>query len=257
MGLGLGLSMRWTLLFVFIIFSTSCLKPPSTEVDKGAATPCTELDAALNSIQYGSVQSIKKGEFVSIDSKTRLDIQPFEIVGQQSIEVTDLKQDTIDPRYNEVTLLVTLNEKQDNGIFKQSQTVEKAYIKRPDVFSLADFSTRASTSMCDKLKTGTLSYNKLQITEGYVEVPPAVQKSSSCGGLMDCTKIKARQLSFDRWIKDQDGKEVKYTNFVTASPDVPYFSTILSSCAQYTLVIDNRPILVTTCDEVKDFKFGQ
>lgn len=250
--------MKIFLVFALLILS-SCLKAPSTEVEKGPSADCRDIDAALGKVQLGSVQSIKKGEFVSIDSKTRLDIQPFEVIKQQALEVTD-KKDDVDPNYNEITILETLNEKTDSGSFKQSQNVKKYYIeKAPTTLKVMVTSASSSErkSMCDYLSKGTLSYNKLNVSENYVEIPIAVQKQAQCGGLASCAQpLKAVQVSFDRWVLDDEGKEMKVSSFITASPDVPYFSTILSNCFQYSVTIQDRPLLVTTCEEVKDFKFG-
>jgi hypothetical protein len=266
------------IIFLFI----GCMKPPNTGIDKGVDVPCAVIDAKISSIQRPSVLAIAKSEYTYIETAIRLENQQPDVNQQYAITVMDRKED---PYMIQLTIHEETNEKV-NGVFKQS-------IKEGPVLLTKGTSTLAASlavnlppasstpagvmQMSKKLRISSsgaatgqgfncanqaaghvISYNNLEVSSIDIPVPPIVQARPNCG-LKNCNGPIAGQLmKFDRWIPDPNkpGSEMKVTSYVVTSPDVPYFATIFSQCVQYSWPLANRQILVTSCDDVKDFKFG-
>lgn len=273
-----------------ILLMAGCMKPPSTAIDKGPEASCQSLDSKISDIQRPSVLSIKKSEFAYLESTARIENFYPELTQQYAVTVMSREEDDFMVK---LTIQETLTEKV-NGQFKPSTKEGPAYILKKSAStgstnSVPGAATLASaqnlevknlgvreianplkilgqttgggvSQNCQLQKDGKVkSYNNLEVTDFDIPVPQAVKTRENCGGLTDCNgPIKGKLLKFDRWINDPNsaGKEMKVTTYLVTTSQVPYFATIFSQCVQYSWPVESRQVLVTSCDDVKDFKFG-
>lgn len=272
-----------------ILLAAGCMKPPSTAIDKGPEASCQSLDSKISDIQRPSVLTIRKSEFAYLESTARIENFYPELTQQYAVTVMNREEDDF-----MVKLMIqeTLTEKV-NGQFKPSTKEGPAYIlKKSSTQSTAAISSQSGISQgqnlevknlgvreianplkilgqtaaggvsqnCQLQKDGKVkSYNNLEVTDFDIPVPQAVKTRDGCGGLTDCNgPIKGKLLKFDRWVNDPNagGKEMKVTTYLVTTSQVPYFATIFSQCVQYSWPVESRQVLVTSCDDVKDFKFG-
>ena len=55
----MGLCMKLILYSLILASILSCMKAPSTQIDKGPEADCKDLDAALDKVSFGKIESIK------------------------------------------------------------------------------------------------------------------------------------------------------------------------------------------------------
>jgi hypothetical protein len=292
MGFDMKKLILWTtasiLLPAIILMLAGCMKPPSTAIDKGPEASCQSLDSKISDIQRPSVLTIKKSEFAYIESTARIENFYPELTQQYAVTVMSREEDDY-----MVKLMIqeTLTEKV-NGQFKPSTKEGPAYILKKTAPAAASAEVTSGVASgqnlevkdlgvreianplkilgqtaaggvsqnCQLQKDGKVkSYNNLEVSDFDIPIPQAVKTRDACGGLTDCnTPIKGKLLKFDRWINDPNnaGKEMKVTTYLVTTSHVPYFATIFSQCVQYSWPVETRQVLVTSCDDVKDFKFG-
>lgn len=239
-----------------------CMKVPSTEIDKGPTASCDQLDASVDRLSMGKVSDIKLGETSYREMIVAFDVMAPEVLQTLRYTVSS-KEDK--GNYWEMTITEDLQEKVD-GQFKNSNRNTKIGVAKTALLSMNSVSqtiekkllhTLADSSPSDSFCSSTsASYHKLEVTEGEMDVPVKMHSIPGCGGLKNCDKIRVTNLKFDTWQKDQDGQEVKITHYLKASPDVPYFSSLMSHCLQYSMHYLDRQLLVTQCSDVKEFAFG-
>jgi hypothetical protein len=295
MDLGLGLSMKMTsqglLLSALTLTAaatfTACMKAPTTEINKGTQVSCSALDKAVDQLSVGQVSTIKKGEFAYREIIVQFDVLPPELMQQLGYTVMDKVDKTLSDgttHYDEILLRREISEKGEGGQFKNStkyftlgfakaqaaggatavqsilqNRIMNATRSRPISEKLGPLATPLGgadpeNSFCAQ---ATTTYHKLESVGSATAVPELVKKRADCGGLVNCTMpMRAISLKFDSWQNGTDGRPVKYTHYVSASPDAPYFAAMMSNCLQYSMPYQDRFLLVTQCSDVKDFKFG-
>ncbi len=265
----------------------SCMKAPTTDINKGTQVSCTALDKAVDQLSVGQVTTIKKGEFAYREIVIQFDILPPELVQQLGYTVMDKVDKVLSDgktHYDEISLRREISEKGDGGQFKNStkdftlgflkdqtastantvQTIinnkiANAQRSRPVSDKLGPMVTPLGGSdpentFCSAAET---TYHKLESTGSAIAVPELVKKRTDCGGLLNCTlPMRAVSIKFDSWQKGSDGNPIKYTHYISSSPDAPYFASMMSNCLQYSTPYQDRFLLVTQCSDVKDFKFG-
>lgn len=272
----------WTtgaILIPALLFIVSgCMKAPTTDIDKGVTTDCQQIDKAMSELQTSSVLSIKKSEFAYIESTTRLENLSPELTQQYGVTIMDRQE-------NSETIQLTIREEvreRIDGQFKTSIKEGPAYIQKTGNHTqtsnvgtagvgieqvsrklrimASSAAAQGQGAYCQAKTSGVVkSYNNLEISNFDAPVPAAVRARSDCGGLANCEgPLKAKQLKFDRWIEDPNdsSKEIRVTTYIVTAPEVPFFATVFSQCVQYSWPVENRQVLVTACDDVKDFKFG-
>lgn len=273
--------MKRTLTFtatVLLMYLSGCLKPPSTVIDKGPEASCESLDNAIADIQRPSVLSIQKSEFAYIESSARIESLAPEYTQGYAVTVMDREEDQY---LVKLTIREETREKID-GQFKTSIKEGPALIQKngPTTQATASQVSRKSLGVeeigkklrilsgasgsqganCASQKSGVVkSFHNLQISDFSIPVPQAVASRADCGGLANCKgPLAGKSLKFDRWITDPNNPsgEIKVTTYVLTTSEVPFFATIFSQCVQYSWPIETRQVLVTSCDDVKDFKFG-
>jgi len=276
----------WSIVFTGTLLQ-SCMKAPTTEINKGVQISCTALDQAVDKLSVGQVSTIKKGEFAYREIVVQFDILAPELVQQVGYTVMDKVDKVLSDgttHYDEILLRREISEKSDGGQFKNStKDFTLGFLKTQaastnnSVQKIIDYklaNTQRSRPVSDKIgpvatplggsdpqntfcaATDT-TYHKLESTGSSMAVPELVKKRTDCGGLINCTlPMRAISLKFDSWQKTADGNPIKYTHYISASPDAPYFAAMMSNCLQYSMPYQDRFLLVTQCSDVKDFKFG-
>jgi len=275
-----------------LLVLAGCMKPPTTSIDKGPEASCQSLDSKISDIQRPSVLTIRKSEFAYLESTARIENFYPELTQQYAVTVMSREEDDFMVK---LMIQETLTEK-INGQFKPSTKEGPAYILKKSSTTAGTASTQSSMDLprgagqnlevknlgvreianplrimgqtagggvsqnCQLQADGKVkSYNNLEVTDFDIPIPQAVKGREGCGGLTDCNgPLKGKLLKFDRWINDPNspGKEMKVTTYLVTTSMVPYFATIFSQCVQYSWPVEARQVLVTSCDDVKDFKFG-
>lgn len=269
----------------------ACMKAPTTEVNKGAQVSCTALDKAVDQLSVGQVSTIKKGEFSYREIIVQFDILSPELIQQVGYTVMDKVDKVLSDgktHYDEILLRREISEKGDGGQFKNStKDFTMGFLKGQSTLGDEGTQSSAQTVINNKIKNAQRSrpvseklgpmvtplgdsdpentfcaasdttYHKLETLGSAMAVPELVKKRSDCGGLANCTlPMRAVSLKFDSWQKGNDGNPIKFTHYIIASPDAPYFASMMSNCLQYSTPYQDRFLLVTQCSDVKDFKFG-
>jgi hypothetical protein len=272
---------------MIVLVISACMKAPSTEINKGPAVSCKELDKAVDQLSVGKVSTIKKGEFAYREIVLQFDIMAPELVQQLGYTVLDKVDKTLSDgktHYDEILLRREISEKGEGGQFKNStKDFTMGFAKAEAAGEINGvqaiienriMSARRGNPISEKIgplvsvlggadpedsfcaQTGT-TYHKLENGESVLPVPELVKKRENCGGLANCTTpMKAYSLKFDSWQNGSDGKPIKYTHYISASADAPYFAALMSNCLQYSMPYQDRYLLVTQCSDVKDFRFG-
>lgn len=276
-------------ILITILTATGCMKPPSTEVDKGPQVNCSALDKAVDQLSFDQVSTINKGEFSYREIIVQFDILPPELMQQVGYTVLDKVDRVLSDgvtHYDEILLRREISEKVEGGQFKNSTKDFTLGFAKPKAAGLKALSN-VQRILDNRVKNMTLTkpiseklgplasplggsdpessfcnnsattYHKLERTGSAVAIPDLVRKRTDCGGLANCSlPLRAISLKFDSWQNGTDGKPVKYTHYISASPDAPYFASLMSNCLQYSMPYQERSLLVTQCSDVKDFTFG-
>jgi hypothetical protein len=272
---------------IVLLFLSACMKAPSTEINKGTAVSCKDLDKAVDQLSVGKVSTIKKGEFAYREIVLQFDIMQPELVQQLGYTVIDKVDRTLSDgktHYDEILLRREISEKGEGGQFKNStKDFTMGFAKTAAAGQINEVQTilenrltgsRRSPAISEKIgplvsilggsdpedsfcASTETTYHKLENGQTQIPVPELVRKRTDCGGLSNCTApMKSYSLKFDSWQKDKDGKPAKYTHYISASSDAPYFAALMSNCLQYSMPYQDRYLLVTQCSDVKDFRFG-
>ena len=246
-----GLSIE---LAILVAFLSSCMKQPDFKQNFGPEVAATAVDSAIKGVESPSPFSIKQGEFSYLERSTKLENQQPVVVLQRGDSVTSKTEDAEKYMFTIVSDLVELI----NGQMKPSRKETQATLAK-HVAAVATQSIQwQKIRTRDVTSSQKVTYHNLKREEGFVSVPPLVQRRADCGGLADksCTApLAATRLSFDKVEWDGDaGNKISY--LFIFSKDVPFFSNQVLGCADTTVPYEGQRIHVTQCEEIKDFAFG-
>lgn len=270
-----------------------CLKAPSTQVQKGTEASCQQIDQYIQQARTQSVLTIKKDEYANIDTSYAIEKLPPQTIGQYAVTVLDRQENAqeIVLRIREDNREL-VNGQFKNSSKEDSYTILKPgnsatsstgenmiadVVNSAVLFTVNDsqtssistrFKIRSGVSaksngpLCQQKAEGKVaSYNNLEVQDIAVAIPSSVKMKPNCGGLSDCNApLHGKLLKFDRWLYQDNGEELKVTSYLITSPDVPYFAGVFSQCLQYSQPYNDAgqkiQVLITECDNVTDFTFG-
>lgn len=276
MGVGLGFRMNkkllaltlLALLMPILFFGlVSCMKKPNHKADYGPEVAPNEVENAIKELGDPDPFSINKGEFSYHETTQALDTQAPMVVLQKAQTVTNKVENAHDYVF---TLVTEINE-YINGSMHSSKEEANLSLEKRVVNSLS--SAAADNDAPIYVKQGPVTfksmiakedetkkrvtYHNLKKSPDFFPIPDAVRARPDCGGLADCGRsLRVMKISVDQviWESDERGQKTSY-EFIT-SPDVPYFSFELLSCAQSWIDYEGRVLSVRQCQSVKDFKKG-
>lgn len=254
-----------------LVFLAGCLKMPEAKVDFGSEFSLKSVEAALGQMKTTSPLNIQKGEFVYTETSLRIENQPSEVTRQEAMTVVDRKDSD-----SEIFLAVVRNLVEGSqGNSKPSKTeIQVVVPKNPKrtiaaaTLGLAQTDSAfkpfsfihalQSPSFSMKASQRRVSFHNLKTSNIQIPVPLLVQIRENCGGLgpVRCSEgLSAVRVSLDQVV--WDGNSASRTSFIwITSPDVPYLSGQILSCARSLIPYQGARYNILQCDEVKDFVVG-
>ena len=276
------------ILIPLIVFGfLGCMKKPDTTPNFGPEVSFADIQKVAVIDTPPDPETIKKGQYISLDVTQTIDQQPSITLSQRSDEVT-LRDDS-DPTRIEWNFHVKMNEldstqhwkswEQDFPIAYSKAQVANLQVKtksnmpggRISAYSMKALSTDDQTQP-------KVTYHNLSRIDGYLPVPSIVQSHPNCGGVRDCAKgLRYTKITFDRVVWDSDNHGNITTYSITYSPDIPtyiadwsdpsseypstYPSNQLQFCAQTWIDVENngqtQSVPVQQCADIRDFQFGK
>ena len=295
----MGLNMKRLLFLTFLAITlplvlfafVGCMKKPEVKADYGPEVPLTEIQKAVNDQAPPDIESIKKGQYVSLDETQAIDVQSSFTYYQRLDEVTNF---SLSGNITTLTFRITTNELLDGKWTESVQdNMNVAYrnvpaTAVPSALSSVGVSphniigTKSALSIqslrkADAAAAKKITYHNLVREMGITPIPQAVAKQADCGGLnaQVCSSgLRFLKIKFDRVIWDSEEHGTKTTMTLTYSPDIPTYiyswddltsdleiTNQLKTCAQSWIEIGNgsggkQTVPVMNCAEVRDFQFG-
>lgn len=246
----------------------SCMKKPNHQADYGSEVPLSEVQKALNELGRPDVATIHPGEFAYHETTQTLDIQSPLVVLQKGQTITAKSETATEYIF---TIVTQLNEYINGSMQSSTDTGNVSACKieggcqtpltiasedAPIVIKQGPVSFKSMAAKAEETRK-KVTYHKLEKTIGFYPIPDAVRARADCGGLADCSRsLRVMQINVNQvvWDTPDRGTLTAY-EFVT-SPDVPFFSFDLVTCAQSWIDYENRTISIRQCDTVKDFRKG-
>jgi hypothetical protein len=293
MGMGFGMkkiiwfSLLAILVPVLVFGFLGCMKKPDHTPNYGPEVTFTDIQkAAVNEVPPDP-ESMKAGQYVSLETTQVLDTQSPVTLAQRLDELTSRSTAEDEKQTGLIKWLftITLNELSPTGQWQQS--VDKDRQLSMEVASSTTVSPQNSTMSAkapigiyslkalqtsDEQAPVKITYHNLKREDGFLPVPILVKKKADCGGVKDCDRgLRFMRLSFDRVIWDSDDHGTKTTYRITYSPDIPTYIADWSNpegiyptnqyefCAQTWIEVDNgtqkQVVPVQQCKDIRDFQF--
>lgn len=272
------------LLFAFV----GCMKKPEIKADYGPEVAISDIQKSINNQTTPDLESIKLGQYISLDETQAIDVQsPFSYY-QRLDEVTNYEnKDGV----TKLHFKVTTNELIDGKWTATTQDDLPVFFKNAKttaINSLFEFKfltannsknllTIESVRKSDAAAGKKITYHNLVEETGITPIPPSVSKKPDCGGLsaIICgSGLRFYRVKFDKVTWDSEEHGTKTTFTFTYSPDVPTYidswdnmaeglsvTKQVRGCVQTWLEIDNgsggkQTVPVQNCAELRDFQFG-
>lgn len=269
----------------------SCMKKPDHTPDFGPSVEAEKVQSALDEVGTVDPVTIKKCEFVSIDTYKSYDTITPAIIKQTAKTVTNVKEETDKYIFTVIKATKILSEGtwkdpvNETLFLELSKGTEASSSNNVSTTNFRNNETGVYSKLISNLKLsiknkfpysqsandgfifhkldgrtgvpGTYTFHNLKKEYTTVPIPIAVKNSANCGGLDNCERpLRAIKVSVDQVYWETADKGDKITFQYIATPDAPFFASKLSTCAQAWVDYQGRVISITECDEVSDFKFG-
>lgn len=282
--------MKYLLPIAFALLMTSCLEKPTLSEEKGPEAAASQVFQAV-ATAWGDVDpsTIRQGEFsykervqtvqggtpyvllqegVTVDSRS-VDHQEKKVnyvFLQQLVEKVDGEPTSSTTSYSLSTNLPEEAVEPSSKMIKAQDVKIQNLVFGVDIIASLAYACVATDGLRTECQNAgadscQLSCHNLKVSEKTVPAPDLVQQRENCGGLPDC-KMKLKTVSFDQVLDIKRGQSLeqqKVTYTAIISPDAPYLSRLMNFCSRGVVQVPNssHQVLVTVCNEVKDFRIGQ
>ena len=268
---------------------SSCIKPPSEELDK-AATVQEIQQALIQAWGQADPLTMAPNDFLFQETEQRLESNqtPFYVL-QEGITIS--KKEELSEEFAYTFLYQNRVIKQgEEG--KESTREDHRSVSKPTqamAMNLPDPTKKlktfaddyqmtlgferlyglayacSKTDNMDKYCKETLGYDSCEIecanlrtTQETQALPDLIKEQPNCGGFANCS-YQVKKVAFDWTISLKKGASVEKqrVNYAVAmSPDMPFLARLTEYCFRQLYPVQNQKVLVTTCTKLKNFKRG-
>ncbi len=261
--------------FSFCFSMMACQGDEGTPVNYGPAVSQTAVDNALNApLAKVDPLKIQLGQFTDVIQSQIISGQAYQSTGEVGTSVVG--------RDDQATQVVfTILEKtvsySDNKVIARELTriAQKATAPTtasiltsrwvPDVFSqdrndpfvnsmILFLNKYIHVSADTPTPTPLVTFHNLTVQASSAQPPKSVQSQPNCGGVTNCS-ISITKVSFDMLVWNDPKAPDKIHREFSLSPDVPFFSNVMSQCDSLLVPVGVLKTLVTLCSDVTNFRF--
>lgn len=289
MGLGLGFNMKMTKLIIVsaliavALTQASCLKKQNLEdANLGPAVSADEVETKMaEGIGVLNVDDINKNESSILTAVTTYEDSQSVKLFSQSLFVNSIASDTTKTTINlDYSKTDYLNSNQSFNNF--AYPLEFSHSNEADVSSMKasakalNFKQRSDVNVkaADKVpffmyrafivmaafacREDKVSCHNLKVEDSIMSLSPDVADPRICSDSLHC-KIPVRKVEYD--LVDggdiqSDGQPARTHYTFLTSPNLPFFSKVLTYCVRGLVDMESRKVLAEDCVSVNGFSVG-
>lgn len=240
-----------TLISLTVAMNFGCMKKPSHQADYGPEIEVSAVNQALTELvgSFVAPASIKVGEFHYSETTLSYNATPPEVIGQFGITVAGIREES--QKYV-VTVRTEKSVYKDGKLVRDPLTEGEFCEPKPGT----EGACGTAVSATEAAPAQRITFHNLKKETIDYPVPGLVRFRVNCGGIPNCDTIRARVVSYDKVVWDNQESGTKRSYRIVASADTPYYSSVLSNCRQDWENIQGQVIPVSICVDTKDFTFG-